>query len=144
MSNERFKVVCTVGLIIEKDAKVLLMRRCNTGYMDGKYALVSGHLESGESLKQAMVREAKEEIGIDINENELSYVCGIRRGDNDNYINFYFKTDKFKNHVVNLEPNKCDDLRWFNIDELPDDMIVNDKKAIYNMQNNIYFEEYNF
>ena len=120
---ERFKVGITVGLILLNDKKVLLMRRCNTGYMDGKYALVSGYVEAGETLKQAMLREAKEEIGITLDENELHFVCGIRRGDNFDYINFYFYTDSYMGEVSNMEQNKCDDLKWFDIDNLPDDKI---------------------
>lgn len=144
MDKERFKVCITVGLILQNEKEVLLMKRCNTGYMDEKYALVAGHVEVGESLKQAIVREAKEEIGIDINESELHYVCGIRRGDNSEYINFYFSINKYNGTITNMEPNKCNDLKWFDINKLPDNIIVNDKKAIYNMENNISFEEYNF
>lgn len=144
MDKERFNIICTVGLILLDGDKVLLMKRCNTGYMDGKYALVAGHLESGESLKQAMIREAKEEVGIDINEKQLHFVCGIRRGDNDNYINFYFTINSFEGNIINMEKTKCNDLKWFNIKKLPDNIIENDKRAIYNMQNNIHFEEYGF
>ena len=50
----------TVSLIIFKDNKVLLMRRCNTEYMNGMYSLVGGHVEENESLKQAIIRESKE------------------------------------------------------------------------------------
>lgn len=144
MESERFKVSITVGLILEINNQILLMRRCNTGYMDGKYALIAGHVEKGESLKQAMVREAKEEIGIDITEEDLDFVCGIRRGNNDNYINFYLKSNKYNGNIENLELDKCDDLKWFKISNLPDNMIANDRKAIYNMENNISFEEYDF
>lgn len=45
MSNERFKMHTTVALLLIKNNKVLLMKRCNTGYMDGYYGMVSGHLE---------------------------------------------------------------------------------------------------
>ena len=61
--KERFKLVITVGLVLLNDkGQVLLQKRCNTGYMDGKYGLVAGHLEKDESLVDGIIREAKEEI----------------------------------------------------------------------------------
>ena len=49
--KERFKSAITVGMIlINENNEVLLQKRCNTGYMDGKYAIVAGHLEKNESM----------------------------------------------------------------------------------------------
>ena len=62
MKEKRVSVNVTVALILISDNNVLLMKRCNTGYEDGKYALPAGHIEEGESLKTAMVRETSEEI----------------------------------------------------------------------------------
>ena len=51
--------------------EILLQLRQNTGYMDNMYDFAcSGHVDKGESYTQALIREAKEEIGISINENE--------------------------------------------------------------------------
>ena len=63
----------TVGLVLIEDNKVLMMKRQNTGYMDGMYALVAGHVEVGESFKAAIIREAKEEVGITLKEENLVY-----------------------------------------------------------------------
>ncbi|MFH0856765.1 MAG: NUDIX hydrolase, partial [bacterium] len=49
MPKERFKVIPAVYLFLEEDGKILLLRRFNTGYEDGNYAFVSGHLDGGES-----------------------------------------------------------------------------------------------
>lgn len=144
MANERFSVKLTVGLLLIRDNKVLLMRRCNTGYMDGKYAFVAGHVESGENLKQAIAREAFEEVGIKINEEDLQYVCMVRRGDNDNYINFFLKANKFEGEPEIIEKDKCDDLIWCDINNIPDNTIVAEKRAIHNYLNDISFDEYGF
>ena len=135
----------TVGLLLIKDRKVLLMRRCNTGYMDGCYALTSGHVEVGEDLKQAMIREAKEEIGIDIEPGQLDYVTMIRNGkDNADYINFFLIANGYSGTPSIMEPDKCDDLGWFDVDNLPDNMIPADRKAISNYFNEVYFDEFGF
>ena len=78
MKRERNKAVPAVYLILERDdGCILLMRRCNTGYQDGNYNLPSGHVEDGELPKAAMVREAKEEIGIDVAQEDLESSFGF-------------------------------------------------------------------
>ena len=63
--KERFSVHLTIGLlIINEKNEILMMKRCNTGYMDGMYGLISGHVEEGETFEQTVVREIKEETGI--------------------------------------------------------------------------------
>lgn len=66
MSKERYKIIPTVYLVLIRENKILLLRRYNTGFMDGYYSFPAGHVEANETLTQAMVREAKEEIGVDI------------------------------------------------------------------------------
>ncbi len=140
--KERYKESITVALIlINENNEVLLQKRCNTGYMDGMYAIVSGHLEPNESLVNGVIREAKEEIGVELD--KVDFVCLIRRG-NDSYINTYFKYINYNGNITNMEPLKCSELKWFDINNLPDNIIPNDKRAIYNMINNIILDEYDF
>ena len=71
-------------------------------------------------------------------------MCIIRRGDNYDYINSYFKYQNYNEKIENLEPGKCSELRWFDIVDLPDNIIPNDKRAINNMNNKTYLDEYDF
>src|SRR5262245_13673542 len=61
--------------------EVLLMRRANTGYMDDHWALVAGHVEPGESCVAAAVREAREEVGVDVAPEALTPLCTVHRTD---------------------------------------------------------------
>ena len=134
----------TVEVIIQRGDKVYMIRRQNTGYMDGYYAFVGGHIEQGESLKQAGIREAKEECGIDIKEEDMELICGIRNGERENYFNFFYRVTKFDGEPKNLEEGKCDKTICVDIDDIPENTIPNGKRAVYNYLNNIKIDEYNF
>ncbi len=85
----RYKVTPAVWLCLFRtkdngEIEVLLQKRQNTGYMDNRYDLsVSGHLEPGENASQAVVRGAKEEIGIEVALEDLEFSnasrCSRRR-----------------------------------------------------------------
>ena len=61
---KRFQLVTAVHLLLIQDEKILLLRRYHTGYEDGNYSVVAGHIDGNESILKAMQREALEEAGI--------------------------------------------------------------------------------
>ena len=71
MPKERFKMPVAVYLIVKNGDNLLLSLREGTGYMDGYYGLVSGHVEEGEPAKYACIREAMEEASIQLKMNEI-------------------------------------------------------------------------
>lgn len=129
MFKERFKLVSAVHLILVKDNRILLLRRFNTGYEDGNYSVIAGHLDGGESAKHAMAREALEEGGIIINPNDLKFAVAMHRysvidnSGSKERIDFFFVTDKWKGELTIGEPDKCDDLSWFDMAALPQNMV---------------------
>ena len=126
MGKCNFRVA--VNLIVKKDNKVLLMRRFNTGWNDGKYALMGGHVEDGENPEMAVVREAFEEIGIVVNPENISYKrTTIVHPD---HVYLYYECDKFEGEPTIAEPDQCDDLRYYDLDNLPDNLIPADKLAL--------------
>lgn len=122
-TNERANFRAAVFVFLEKDNKVLLQKRFNTGWEDGKYTLVSGHIEDGERVKEAAVREAKEESGIVVEEDDFRVVHVMYNKLDTQYINFFLKTNKWKGEPINMEPDRCDDLQWFDKDNLPENTI---------------------
>lgn len=146
--GERYQTKVAVFLILTRtkneNTEVLLQERCNTGYMDGKYdTACSGHIESGESLLTAMVREAKEELGIDIKENDLILVAVIHPYKED-YINIFFTTKEYSGIPKIMETNKCSNLQWFSINGLPENVIVRVKNIIENMHKGIICDDGDF
>ncbi|MEI9913427.1 MAG: NUDIX domain-containing protein [Candidatus Saccharibacteria bacterium] len=54
MSKDKFKLIPAVHLLLVDKDKILLLRRFNTGYEDGKYSVVAGHIDGGEAASSAM------------------------------------------------------------------------------------------
>jgi len=142
MSKERFKLIAPVYLVLIRNNKILLSRRHNTGYFDGNYSFPAGHLDGNETLKQSMAREAKEEIDVvaDPTDLELVHIMN-RRIPNDEAIDFFFTTKKWQGEPKIMEPDKCDDLSWFEFNNLPQNTIPYIKQAIDSFLNNIIYSE---
>ena len=140
--NERFRLISAVHLFLMKDNNVLLQRRFNTGYEDGKYSVVAGHLDGGETIKSAIIREAREEIGIDISSKDLEVVQVMHRLADDERIDFFLKSTTWNRQIVNNEPNKCDDLSWFDIHKLPNNLIPYVKTALDNYLKGVWFDSF--
>lgn len=77
-----------------------------------------------EELKEAIIRETKEEIGININKQNLYYVCTMHDNIEDGeYLLVAFSTRKHKSIPKIMKMNKCNDLSWFDINNLPSNLI---------------------
>ena len=131
-----------VDLILEHNNEFLLLRRYNTGYEDGNYSVIAGHLNGNETIKEAMIREDLEEANITIDDKHLKIVGVMHRKDGDESIDYYLYTNKFSGNIRIMEPNKCDDLAFYKLDNLPDNIIPYIKTVLYNYKNNIIFSEY--
>lgn len=144
MVKERHKVIPASYLVLIKDNKILLQRRFNTGYEDGKYSVVAGHVDKGETFTEAIIREVKEEAGIILEAEDLSVVHVMNRNiQDDERIDIFFIAEKWTGNIENKEPNKCDDLSWFDLDDMPDNVIPYIKKAINCIKNKVVYSEFN-
>ncbi|MDE2311788.1 MAG: NUDIX domain-containing protein [Patescibacteria group bacterium] len=142
---ERYKLSSDVQLMLIKDDKILLLKRQNTGYMDGQYGLPAGHLESEESLVSAMIREAKEEAGLELKPEDLVFSQSMHRKSTPDYLTFFFTVENYQGpEPQNTEPEKCSELNWFALDNLPENTIYWVKIGIANYQNGIKFSEPDF
>lgn len=142
--EERYccKLVTDLMLTREKDGKkeVLLSLRKNTGYRDGEYELPGGHVDKGEDLIHAMVREAKEELLIDIKEEDLKIVHILHHYTGDR-INFILTTNTYEGIPSIGEPEKCEKLEWFDINNLPENIIGKIKMSIEEINSNIFYSK---
>ncbi|MEU9060680.1 methyltransferase domain-containing protein [Streptomyces sp. NPDC048430] len=123
----RHTEVVDVHLILRRGSDVLLARRAGTGYADGLLHAPSGHAEDGEDVRAAMIREAAEEIGVELDPDELRVALVMQhRGPGGNpRMGWFFEADHDPARPPrNAEPDKCSELDWFPLDALPDDMVA--------------------
>ena len=140
MDKEKF--LSSVYLIIKnKENKILLQRRQGTKLWPGFLALPAGHLDEYENAYDAVVREAKEELGIEVSINDIvdTFVVNRRNKSLSPYYDVYFEISNYKGNIKINEPNKCKELVWCDINNLPEDMIDFEVEAIKNNQKNIKF-----
>jgi len=142
MPTERFRLLSTVHLFFFRGNEILLLRRCNTGYEDGNYSVVAGHLDGGEEVKAAAIREAWEEAGVEIAPEDLEVVGVMHRKSNDERIDFFLVVHAWSGQVVNREPDKCDHLAWFDVDDLPENVIPYVRRALGNYWQGRWFDSF--
>lgn len=125
------KFLSAVHLILIKDDKILLQKRKGSKLWPGYYALPAGHIDAGETQYDALVREAKEELDIIINPEDIinDYIV-LRRNyfeiDGkilEPYIDYYFEIKKYEGLPTIVEKNKCEELIWADPNDLPEPFI---------------------
>lgn len=147
MSNkDRFKLIPAVYLLLRRGNEVLLLRRANTGYQDGKYSIIAGHLDGDELATAGIVREAKEEAGVTVSPKDVKLVHTCHRLTRNQVgqerLDLFFETDTWQGEVTNAEPEKCDDLSWFPVDKLPGNMLPLVRNVINDVVRGVSYSEY--
>lgn len=122
---KRFKMKVGVLAVLIEEGKVLLLRRYQTGIADGMYVFPMGGHDGKEPLTDALIREAKEEINIDLQREDVS-VCHVMHrfhpmpeGLSFEQIDIYFRIHRYAGFLQNNEPHRCDRLAFYLFDDLP-------------------------
>jgi len=143
--SERFKIHIAAYLVLEKDGKILFHKRKNSGYMDGCYSLVAGHLDGAETAKQAIIREANEETGIVLRQEDLQVAhVSHRFNPHREYIDIYLTASNWEGEITNIEPHKCDGLDWFPKDQLPENIVPEVKAVLEQIQHKNFYSDVGF
>lgn len=145
---KRFKVKVGVFLFLIHDEHILLLRRYQTGIDDGNYVVPMGGIEGGETLTAALIREAYEEANIIIEPDQMQ-VCHIMhrlhpmpQNLSFEQLDVFFYVTSYKGTIENKEPHKCDELKFYPLNNLPSNTAPFIRAAIENMRDKNFFSEF--
>lgn len=140
MTQARFQVVPAAYLVLRRHGsrgeEVLLQRREGTTYMDGWWACAAaGHVEPGESVVAAGVREAREELGLDLRESDLEPLATLHRtcathDPLEERFDIFFGVRRWEGEPRISEPDKAAELGWFPLDDLPDRVVPHERTVL--------------
>jgi 8-oxo-dGTP diphosphatase len=138
----RARFPTTVHLFFFRGSQILMIRRFNTGYADGQFSVPAGHLDGGETVIAAAMREALEEVGVHIDPQDIEFSSVMHRLDGEERVDFFLQIHKWAGEPVNAEPDKCDELRWVSVNDLPANTIPYIRQALQNHAQATRFDEF--
>lgn len=105
-------------LILYFKGQILLLKQTNPN--GGNYTLVGGNVESEEFARQSLIREAYEEAGVILKEEDLQLVHVLHKvNGNEHRLVLYFKAYKWEGELKAKETHKFKEAEWFELDNLP-------------------------
>lgn len=137
-----------VHVIIRDEDAILFVLRSHTGFADGQYCLPSGRVEDGEVFTAAAVREALEEVGITLNQDEIGFTYLQHRidenelGEPEVWTDVFFEAGPWKGEPINVEPDKHDEIAWFYPNELPENIFTPHRYALERIAHGHSYGEY--
>ena len=138
----RFCLVPAVYVLLLRDRadgpEVLLqLRGPGTSFMPGHWAAAAaGHVEAGESVFAAAVREAAEELGIQVDPDALEPLSAMHRtlprvaDPVEQRVDFFLTVREWAGEPTIQEPAKCADLGWFGLSRLPDPVVPHERQLL--------------
>ena len=130
-------VIVVHTLVFNAAGELLLLRRANTGFMDGHYALPGGHRQTGEEVTAAAIRECREEARIEIADIKPIVVMPYEGG-----VDFIFEARRWSGAPGIGEPDKCDDLVFAPVDVLPSPRVAFVEAALKCRADGVWYREF--
>ncbi len=130
-------VIIVQTLVFDAADRLLLLRRNNTGFLDGWFSLPGGHRDAGEGVLAAAVRECAEEACVTV-EHTVPVVAMPYAGG----VDFIFEATRWSGTPAIGEPDKCDALTFAALDALPDPTTRFVKAALECRRNGVWYREF--
>ncbi len=145
MNKVRHTIIPAIWVVLKNDKnQIYLLRRANTGWRDGWYTVPAGHIEQFESPSAAAIRELKEEAGITAHVKDLGepliyfYPADDMKNDR---VSLFFVITTHEGEPYNAEPDKADDAGWFDLDNLPSNVVPLLGRALKDLETKTYYSE---
>jgi len=139
--NRFTMVVCPYPFFLQ-GSSILLARRKHTAYMPGMYSLPAGHEEENERILDCLIREVREETGVTFDRKDAELVHVMHRNELDVRMDLFFQIKKWNGTPAIMEPDKCDDMRFFPLDALPQNTVPYVRAAIEHWRNGVLYDEW--
>lgn len=137
------QIVKGAYLFLLNQNQILLSKRKNTTHFQDYYGVISGNVWKNESFEAAIIREAREETGIHLQKQNLKVVHVMHRIDKqDESMYVFFIAKKWIGEIKNKEPNRCEELIWTPIENLPQNIVPYVEDAIKYYRTTKYFSEF--
>lgn len=120
--------------IINNRGQILLQKRSNNvHFKKGKYGMVANHVGAGQTLVDALLIKACEEIGVELNKNDIRFLTMLRRDEEQEkrITYFYYAKLDIKDKDLRLDPFLASGYKWFDFDELQELMLTDDSSVVF-------------
>jgi len=118
------------AVIVNKANKILLVLRKKAPEA-GSWSLPGGKVDYMETIENAIIREIKEELGVDIEITQLVCVTNhIIHSEDVHYVAPTFAAHITNGEVVNREPHALEKVQWFSINEIPENITMTTQYAL--------------
>lgn len=114
--------ITVVIWIQNEDGKFLIQKRVEKE--DGKWATTGGHPVSGETSKQGIITEIKEELGIQVNNENIKLFKTIKT--EDDFIDIYYLKENININNIKLQEDEVEDIKWASIEKIKE--LINNNK----------------
>ena len=128
--------------IINNNREVLLQKRSpNKRFNPNMWGLCAGHVDSGETIEDAAIREIKEEIGLDITINDLNILeeKEVRKLETNSQITRFYYVICNKNNFK-IQTEEVSEVKWFKIEDIIN-MIKNNDDSLVLKHDRLYLLE---
>ena len=120
MGRSEKSIVTVLGMVYDGN-KILLQNRVKKDWCG--FTFPGGHVEKEESFVKAVIREIYEETGLTIMEPKLCGVKQFQTDEDERYIVFLFKTDKFEGRLISSDEGE---MKWIDRNSLKDYTLADD------------------
>jgi isopentenyldiphosphate isomerase len=124
---------------------MVLLQKRKGGWADKQWdASVCGHVDHGEGPRLAAKHEAIEELCVNVDIKDMNFNSVVYKevgGEDYAFYNFSFFTYKWKKTPIVGEKDKCYEIKWFDINKLPKNLIDDRKVSMKNFLTKNYYNE---
>lgn len=120
LNKPEVRVGCGALIVNESDEVLLLLRSVKSRDEFGYWSQPGGGVEFGETVKNAIIREIKEEVGVEIELIKfLSYTDQNYLQKNEHWVSISYLAKIISGNPVNMEPEKHSEMKWFSLNKMP-------------------------